>query len=211
MDITRLFVTEIYRASLLAGDKGGDRAARALNADIEQAVLMLAEEDEAGQAWCRDNAYGGYTSYGSLNDLPRRASCFADLARRLQKHAGIFTDHLELDLQGRKLVLDNLWVNVLQPGAAHSGHIHPHCVLSGTYYVRTPKNASAIRFEDPRLAMMMASPLPRADADPERRRFVHIQPAAGDLLLWESWLRHEVPPNGAASRRISVSFNYRWD
>jgi uncharacterized protein (TIGR02466 family) len=205
MDISRLFVTEIYRASL-----GADRAARALNADIEQAALMFAQEDEAGRAWCRDNAYGGYTSYASLDDLPRRASCFDELAKLLRKHAETFAEHLQFDLQGRKLALDNIWVNVLDPGGAHSGHIHPHCVLSGTYYVRAPEGASAIRFEDPRLAMMMAAPLPRADADPERRRFVHVQPAAGDLLLWESWLRHEVPPNRAASPRVSVSFNFRW-
>jgi uncharacterized protein (TIGR02466 family) len=205
MDTSRLFVTEIYRASLVA-----DRAGKALNADIEQAALMLAEDDAAGRVWCRDNGYGGYTSYASLDDLPRRASCFADLARLLQKHADAFAGHLQLDLQGRKLKLDNIWVNVLAPGGAHSGHIHPHCVLSGAYYVRTPKNASAIRFEDPRLAMMMAAPLPRVDADRERQRFVHIQPATGDLLLWESWLRHEVPANQARSPRVSVSFNYRW-
>ena len=32
----------------------------------------------------------------------------------------------------------------------------------------------------------------------------------GDVLLWESWLRHEVPMNQAEDDRISVSFNYRW-
>ena len=30
---------------------------------------------------------------------------------------------------------------------------------------------------------------------------------AGTLLLWESWLRHEVPINRAEGERISVSFN----
>jgi uncharacterized protein (TIGR02466 family) len=30
------------------------------------------------------------------------------------------------------------------------------------------------------------------------------------LNLFESWLRHEVPPNPAASERISISFNYAW-
>ena len=205
MDLSRLFATEIYRANLAA-----DRAGRALNADIEEAALMLAQEDAAGRAWCRDNGYGGYTSYASLDDLPHRASCFGSLTKLLQKHAEAFADRLQLDLRGRKLALDNIWVNVLDPGGAHSGHIHPHCVLSGTYYVRTPEGASAIRFEDPRLAMMMASPLPRSGADPERQRFVPIQPASGDLLLWESWLRHEVPANRAAAARVSVSFNYRW-
>jgi len=31
---------------------------------------------------------------------------------------------------------------------------------------------------------------------------------AGTVLIWESWLRHEVPANAAKAERISVSFNY---
>ena len=36
------------------------------------------------------------------------------------------------------------------------------------------------------------------------------QYGSGTVLLWESWLRHEVPLNQSAEERISVSFNYRW-
>ena len=43
----------------------------------------------------------------------------------------------------------------------------------------------------------------------EFQQFVYFQPVAGDVLLWESWLRHEVPMNLAEDHRISVSFNYR--
>ena len=62
-----------------------------------------------------------------------------------------------MDLGGRRLKLDNIWVNVLDPGGSHTGHIHPHCILSGTYYVRAPDGASSLKFEDPRLPMMMAT------------------------------------------------------
>jgi uncharacterized protein (TIGR02466 family) len=201
MTTTRLFVTDIYKATL-------DNA-RELNADIEQATKMLAKEDKAGRAWCRENGYQGYTSYSSLDDLPQRATCFDTLVKLIKPHADKFADALQMDLRGKKLKLDNIWVNSLGPGGSHSGHIHPHCVLSGTYYVRVPDGASSLKFEDPRLPMMMAAPSPREDAAPEHRRFVYVAPKAGDLLLWESWLRHEVPPNGASSSRVSVSFNYR--
>ncbi|KAB2850023.1 MAG: hypothetical protein F9K44_06200 [Hyphomicrobiaceae bacterium] len=40
------------------------------------------------------------------------------------------------------------------------------------------------------------------------RTFVRLQPKPGTLLLWESWLRHEVKPSSAAGDRISVSFNF---
>jgi uncharacterized protein (TIGR02466 family) len=101
-----------------------------------------------------------------------------------------------------------MWVNVMEKGAIHAPHIHPHAVISGTYYVTVPPKSGVIRFEDPRLAMMMAAPAKKQTARLENRRFVEIAPRPGMLLLWESWLRHGVEPNAAAKPRISVSFNY---
>ena len=200
MPITRHFVSEIYRESIGEAD---------LNADLLDASKMLAKEDKAGRAWCREHGYQGYTSYASLNDLPQRATCFDQLVRVLKTHTETFASNLQMDLRGKRLKLDSLWVNVLEPGGSHTGHIHPHCVMSGTYYVRVPDGASSLKFEDPRLAMMMAAPAPREDADDEHRRFVYVAPMAGEVLLWESWLRHEVTVNRASTPRISISFNYR--
>lgn len=205
MALRTLFVTQVYEASL-----AGERDFAHFNAELEEACRMLAAEDLAGRAWCREHAYGGYTSYASLDDLPRRASVFDDLRRRLDKHAAAYARDLELDLGGRRLKMDSLWVNILKPGAAHSGHIHPHSVLSGTVYVATPPGASALKLEDPRLPLMMASPPRRADAAETARTFVYLQPEPGAILMWESWLRHEVPANAAKRERISISFNYGW-
>jgi uncharacterized protein (TIGR02466 family) len=121
----------------------------------------------------------------------------------------IFARDAAFDLSGRKLVLDSLWVNVMAQGGVHAAHIHPHAVVSGTFYVAVPPGAGAIRFEDPRLAMMMAAPPRKKTAPAARRSFVTVQPKAGQMLLWESWLRHGVDSHGARGQRISVSFNYR--
>jgi uncharacterized protein (TIGR02466 family) len=204
--IRELFVTRVYEASL-----AGTRDFAAFNDDLEAACRMLAAEDRAGRAWCKANGYGGYTSYASLDDLPRRATVFADLKRRLDRHAADYASDLALDLGARgRLVLDSLWVNLLKPGAAHSGHIHPHSVISGTCYVRTPPGAGALRLEDPRLPLMMAAPTRLADAPEASRTFVTLAPSPGTVLMWESWLRHEVLANQAKTPRISISFNYAW-
>lgn len=205
MTLRPLFVTSIYEASFTT-----DRSFENFNADILAACESLSQEDAAGRAWCRAHGYGGYTSYASLGDLPRRMSVFADLQRHLDRHVKAYAQALRLDLGGRRLRLDSLWVNVLKPGAAHSGHIHPHSVISGTYYAATPPGASALKLEDPRLPLMMAAPPRNADAPEDARTFVYLQPQAGGLYLWESWLRHEVPPNRARTSRVSVSFNYGW-
>jgi uncharacterized protein (TIGR02466 family) len=201
-----LFATQVYEASL-----ADERGFEALNAELEDACLMLAVEDEAGRRWCKRQGYGGYTSYASLDDLPARATCFDDLRKRLDKHAAKFAEALAFDLGPRgKLKMDSLWVNVLKPGAGHSGHIHPHSVISGTVYVATPAGSAGLRLEDPRLPMQMAAPPRRADAPEALKTFVTLTPAPGTVFLWESWLRHEVPATGGKGARISISFNYAW-
>jgi uncharacterized protein (TIGR02466 family) len=195
----------VYETTL--GDGSGSDA---FNDELLQACHMLAEEDRAGQAWSKRHGYVGYTSYASLNDLPRRASVFDALRRKLDRHAAAFARELHLDLGGRRLKLDSLWANVLKPGGAHSGHIHPHSVLSGTVYVAVPAGAGALKLEDPRLARMMARPPVLADAPEAAQSFVYLEPRAGTVLMWESWLRHEVTPNAGKGERVSLSFNYAW-
>jgi uncharacterized protein (TIGR02466 family) len=200
-----LFATQVFEASL--ADAPGFEA---FNAELEAACRMLAKEDAAGRAWCKANGYGGYTSYASLDDLPTRASVFGALKTRLDRLARTFAGQLALDLKGGRLRLDSLWVNVLKPGAGHSGHIHPHSVISGAVYIATPPEAGALKLEDPRLARMMAAPPRRADAGEEHQPFVYLKPQPGTVFMWESWLRHEVTTSQAKGDRISISFNYAW-
>jgi uncharacterized protein (TIGR02466 family) len=193
-----LFVTRLYEANL---------ADPPLLADLAHSIRSLAEDDAAGRRWSREKGYRGYTSYASLDDLPRRDPAFADLQRILVSHAAKFAGSLAFDL-GRKPKLDSLWVNLLKSGGHHSAHIHPHSILSGTLYVEAPEGSGPIRFEDPRLAMMMAAPMRREDAPEELATFVEVTPRPGLLLMWESWLRHEVLPGTAKADRLSISFNF---
>ncbi|MBV9550294.1 MAG: hypothetical protein JO256_11555 [Alphaproteobacteria bacterium] len=196
-----LFVTSLYRANL------GAR----LNPELEAAALLIAAEDKAGRRWAKDHGYKGYTSYAALDDLPLRAPAFAALVKQLDRHVAAFARHADFELRRRKLKLDSLWLNVMHKGALHAPHIHPHAVVSGTYYVTVPAGSGAIRFEDPRLPLMMAAPSRRKNAKLANRLFVDVEPKPGLLLLWESWLRHGVAESTARSPRISISFNYRLD
>ena len=110
----------------------------------------------------------------------------------------------------KKLKLNALWINILPEGGTHASHIHPHSVISGTTYVAMPEGTSALKLEDPRLPFMMMAPLRRKDAAQELQTFIYLKPSVGEVLMWESWLRHEVPMNMAEEERISVSFNYSY-
>jgi uncharacterized protein (TIGR02466 family) len=191
MPLRPLFVTSLYEAEI------GERT---LLIELAHSIRSLAEGDEAGRRWSKEHRYAGYTSYASLNDLPKRDPAFADLAKVLTRHAVIFARACAFDLQ-RKPRLDSLWVNLVRASGHHASHIHPHSVISGTFYVEVPKGSGAIRFEDPRLPLMMAAP-----TRPET--FVSVEPRPGLLLMWESWLRHEVLAGSGKGERLSISFNF---
>ena len=199
--ITSLFATRLYRARLSAAIDSGE---------LEASCYSIAEDDEAGQEWCEREGYPGYTSYASLTDLPWRFPIFADVVKALDAHVASFARDLAFDLGDRALELEDLWINILPEGGTHSSHIHPHSVISGTTYVAMPEGTSALKLEDPRLPMMMAAPPRIKDAPEDLRSFVYVKPDVGDVLLWESWLRHAVPMNMSEDDRISVSFNYKW-
>lgn len=196
------FATQIHECQIVDPAKDAE-----FIEDLIDGVVMLAEGDEAGQQWCEEQGYLGYTSYASLNDLPQRISAFGKLEKRLVKAANAYAKELGFELGSHKLSMNSFWVNVLDPGAGHSGHIHPNSVLSGTFYLDLPEGASAIRFEDPRLPFMMNSPPQKADIAADLKRFIYFQPQVGQALFWESWLRHEVLVNMADEPRLSISFN----
>lgn len=191
-----LFVTNLYQAEI--ADPG-------LLDGLAHSIRTLAVDDRAGIGWSRDHGYSGYTSYASLDDLPRRDPMIRDLAKLLGKHAAAFARDQAWEVKPK---LDSLWVNLLRGGGHHSAHIHPHSIISGTFYVEVPPGSGAIRFEDPRLPMMMAAPQRRADAPEAVRSFVTIEPKPGMLLLWESFVRHEVLPGKSKAERLSISFNF---
>ena len=198
--LTSLFPTQLYRADTAVPS--------ALNAALEVASFDLAQNDSVGNRWCEKHGYAGYTSFGSFANLSDHHPVFKKLEKILDRHALDFAKAQFWDIGRRKPVCDSLWVNVLPEGGSHTGHIHTNSVISGTYYVKVPKGAGPIVYEDPRLGFKMAAPPLKKDAPQPMRSHVSITPAEHTLLLWESWLRHEVPMNRATGERISVSFNY---
>lgn len=202
MPVQELFPTRIYVAPLQRS--GAD----AFNARLLHECLQYRADDAAGRAWSRERYPGGYTSYGSLNRMHRMSPTFALLERRLQRHVRAYAGALEFDLEGRELSMTDCWINVMPRGVTHGLHLHPLATISGAYYVRTPRGAPGLKLEDPRLDRYMAAPPRRGDA--VAQPWAALPVAAGRVILFESWLRHEVPPNPAASERVSVSFNFNW-
>ena len=204
MPIKPWFPTFIYDAPLVA--RGGAALTRGLLEDCHK----IRAHDRAGQRWCEKNYPAGYTSYGTMTNLHKTFSTFIELETKIRRHVYRYARHLEMNLQSGKLEMTDCWVNVMSRHAVHPLHLHPLAVVSGTYYVATPRGCSRIRFEDPRLDKLMGAPPKRPDCRAENRQQVSYEVAAGRVILFESWLRHEVASNPTRGERVSISFNYNW-
>ncbi|TJY60934.1 hypothetical protein E4T66_09775 [Sinimarinibacterium sp. CAU 1509] len=198
------FPTLIYSDRLQA--KGGQAFVRELFDDC----VRIREHDAPGRNWSASNYPLGYTSYGSLDQLHRFSSSFDQLRARIDTHVERYARALNWDLRGGRLLMTDCWVNMMPRGCAHSFHLHPQAVISGTFYVRTPRGCSGLKFEDPRLSSLMAAPPRRARGAEAQRAHITYAARAGDVILFESWLRHEVPANPSDEERVSISFNYHW-
>ena len=204
MPVRSWFPTLIYSAPLKT--RGLDR----LNTGLAAECRQLRAFDKAGRVWSAKHYPGGYTSYASMNELHRFSSAFTDLEQVIRRHVKAYAKALELDLRGKQIAMTDCWVNIMPPTAAHSLHLHPLAFISGTYYVATPKGCPGLKFEDPRLDRFMAAPPRLPAAKPQNRAHVTYPAQAGTVILFESWLRHEVAANRVSEERISISFNYNW-
>jgi uncharacterized protein (TIGR02466 family) len=202
--------TRAWFSTLIYSEPLQESGLARLNEELAEECGRIREHDVAGRRWSAKNYHGGFTSYATMAQLHRTSSTFAALEKRLRVLARRFARQLDLDLRGRSVFMTDCWVNIMPGGVAHSLHLHPLSFISGTYYVRTPPGCAGLKFEDPRLDRFMAAPPRRAGARPGNRPFVTYPAEAGHVILFESWLRHEVAANPAESERISVSFNYNW-
>jgi uncharacterized protein (TIGR02466 family) len=214
MTVHTLFPTFVYTSAL---QRNGSVE---LNRQLLREGKQLRKDDTAGRRWSARNYPGGYTSYGSSHKLQRISPTFEALERKLRPHVKAFANTVEWDLEGRELAMTDCWINIMARPATHGLHLHPLSTLSGTYYVRAPVGCAGIKFEDPRLDRFMAAPPRTASARQENRTWITVPAVAGQLVLFESWLRHEVAPNPStaanpsaanpSAERVSISFNYNW-
>jgi uncharacterized protein (TIGR02466 family) len=198
-----LFSTFVYSAK--------DSSAKRLNGQLLREIQDIRSLDLAAKHWSKENYKNGFTTYASGNNLHQLSPNFQQLEKLIDGHVKKYSKVLDWNLGGRKLKMNTCWVNVMEKNTHHSLHLHPLSVVSGTYYVSVPKGASGIKFEDPRLSSFMGSPPRNERAKKEMQNFFEIEPKAGSVVLFESWLRHEVPLHAVKEPRISISFNYDWE
>jgi uncharacterized protein (TIGR02466 family) len=114
------------------------------------------------------------------------------------------------DKETSELVVTGLWINEMESNPEHEKHQHYGNMLSGCFYVDVPEGAGGIRF---------TGPLSRVDkATPDIAKYTvfnshswTITPEKGNMLLWESYLMHQVVDTQFTGKRRSIAFDVSLD
>lgn len=106
-------------------------------------------------------------------------------------------------------LVKEIWVNVLQAEGRQALHNHANSFVSGVLYL-TPCDPSARTvfsrgMGGPEFVLRNTHEGVQPGAY-DAQKWIAPQPEPGDLLLFPSYLLHEVPPN-AGAERITIAFN----
>lgn len=145
-----------------------------------------------------------YTSF--FTDDPMAGIDWSSLERTIATHVNNYISIVNYDCNIQESRV-HAWWNIYHRGISHNWHHHPRALLSGTYYVKRPADSASIQFKSP-INGLIDSWAADFGIDTKWAQNANISPNTGDLMLWPSWLEHQVPAiNTRDVQRCSISFN----
>ena len=184
-----IFKTSIWKTSL-------DLDLNSLNLEIKKII-----EKDKGREISNE---GGYQS----NDIEyEKYIQLSFLSKIIKMNAKEYKKSLGLK---ENFLLNNMWININKYKDFNISHAHPHCSISGVFYVKCSKESGDIVFEN------INSNIISYVWEPDMDKYTvntsskwHITPQENLLLLFPAYLNHYVRPNMNKQERISLSFNIK--
>lgn len=152
------------------------------------------------------NAFSDHLSHTPVAGVGAN-DAFARLGTLVMPHVTAFGEVLF----GEALAwqIKEIWVNVLEPGGRQAIHTHANSFISGVVYLTDAHPSANIIFHK----ALGGAGFIFGNSNPNARvnafnggKWMMPQTSAGDLVMFPSYLLHEVPPNHG-ERRISIAFN----
>ena len=160
------------------------------NEDFTSWILGVKEKDQS----VRKSNRGGWQSelYKPDNEM------FKPLVDEIKE----FCKHLPLNI--KNVYIAQWWANVNNKGDWNTIHQHGQYHLSGTYYVKVPKDSGDVVFRDPRPGAIGNIFLNNKF---DKGEFKRMNLMEGLLAIWPPYLDHFVEPSKTDEERISISFD----
>lgn len=181
------FASEIYRGKI--------------SIDTETLLSEIDVIRRSDQGVIRSNV-GGYHS------SPLRPTASQPTLQQLERMTTESVREISDALRLGALRMNGLWVNVSGFGDRNDWHIHPFTCFSAVFYVQVPPRSGRLILErpDPQSHFWRRFD----DDDPRSRGRLAIQPEPGDLVIFPSYLRHQVEQNESPDLRISCAMNFAY-
>jgi uncharacterized protein (TIGR02466 family) len=197
--IELMFPTPVYRFKI--------KNAEHLNAPLEDIILAMEADERAARPDYQDVYPNGYTSYYSNKTLMDDVR-FKAIAGIISFEIANFAGQYGFDTDILFPRLEDMWTNIQYRGGSHPKHNHQNSHFSGVYYVAAPEQSSQIRFHDPKRMARMAEPKLNPP-NPLNHLDAEFDAEAGLLIVFPSYLEHDVTVHHSDEPRISMSFNAR--
>jgi len=183
--------------------------AEAVNTALRRTILERAETHPS----TAHSNLGGWQSSWDLPDWGGEEATFLlSFARQL-------ADKFTADRTGKPAPQDwrmNAWANINRNGHGNEFHTHPGCMWSAVYYVddggaaEDPSLGGEFEIQDPRgVAPAMYRPeiVPAVPGGASMGASEMINPVAGTVMMFPSWVSHAVRPYMGEGTRISIAIN----
>ena len=172
-----------------------------INKELLNYIFELQKKDKKGNI--RSNRGGWHSPNFDLVN-PGPPINFINSFKNFLKH--IMKDEFGWEYVPNKQRIVAMWAIINKKNSYNVLHNHQNCYLSSAYYIKKPKNSGHITFFDPKEAKTYRFPEVEKHT-PYSAESVTIEAEEGDLLIFPSYLYHDVGVNLSDEERIVVSFN----
>ena len=171
-----------------------------VNASLEKEIREHNKEQPVSDSQANEGCWRGskeYTHWATLRDFA------IENIKTIHRHyimAGAPCTALEQF--GPERFEHNHWANINEPGSTNAMHTHSKWHWSGVYYIQSKDTGKIVFYSAAYMNQQVQYGLPFGQS-------FSMEPSDGIMLLFPSYLMHEVLTNNSEQERINIAFNFR--
>jgi uncharacterized protein (TIGR02466 family) len=176
---------------------------------IDEEILNLPVDEI--EEWCyyvKDNDkgkvlsnVGGWQSNNLDIHIPELKPLVSNILRKSEE---IITQY---SIPG-KFYINPIWININGKKDFNMYHDHPRSILSGVFYIKTPKNCGDLVMINPMVQHQYYIEPTSIKEFNEFNSFAWpVTAETNKLVIFPSWIPHYTMPNLSDEDRISIAFN----